>query len=69
MVKEKCADKSTEGETKLQFEIKNFFLNIEHLKYGFSSYGLLKIQENNQKVQLELLMQDVARLNSDCPVH
>ena len=35
----------------------------------FSSYGLLKIKENNQKVHLELLMQDVTRLNIDCPSH
>jgi hypothetical protein len=34
-----------------------------------SSYGLLKIKENTQSVRLDLMMQDVARLNSDCSSH
>jgi len=28
-----------------------------------------KIEENTENVHLELLMQDVARLNIDCPSH
>jgi hypothetical protein len=36
----------------------------------FSSYGLRKLKKKStQNVNLELLMQDVARLNSDCLTH